>query len=99
MRFFLPAILVLFVAACNSGPGNSANTTGQTAVWDSANRYNFIQACMEEQKAQVQVNDTILYSYCKCMLDQMEKRYPNPDSVKVIDSATLRQMQLLCTPQ
>jgi hypothetical protein len=67
----------------------TTNTTTPTG-WDEGNRSAFISKCIEGTKAQM--TDDKAKSYCSCMLDKLEARYPVADSTS---NMTMTQMSEL----
>lgn len=90
---FTASVVVCMLLGCNE-QGNTSKLEMPPPQWDSASRLSFIDACVEEQNSVI--SDTIAYAYCKCMLEQLETRFSQPDSASLIDSATLLQLQQNC---
>jgi hypothetical protein len=89
--------LALFVIACKNNDGSQAKAaSAKQSGWDSTNRYEFINECMEGEKVS-ELSREKAYAYCNCMLSKVEARFPVPDSTAQLDSATVQQMELDCS--
>jgi hypothetical protein len=89
--------LALFIVACKNNDASEAKAANaKQSGWDSTNRYEFINECMEGDKVS-EMSREKAYAYCNCMLSKVEARFPVPDSTALLDSATVQQMEMDCS--
>lgn len=97
--FFLAAVLV---GACNQGDnkpgqakGSSDSARASHVSWDSTNRYEFINECMQGVKVK-DMAEAKAYEYCNCMLYKLEAKFPEPDSLMVVDTLLISGFEKDC---
>lgn len=84
--------LFLFVTlvACNN-QSNDAETVDTVSAdtlkkksftWPADEEKEFLAGCVDNAKAKL--GDTAAYSYCHCILAQVEQTYPNMDSASAV---------------
>ena len=96
--------IVLFcAAACKGRPGASALTSShrreaptETNKWSKEDEALFTAGCIGTAKGEV--GQVKAESYCECMLNQLEQRFPNMDSSmnNPLDSITFNQLIEMC---
>lgn len=86
--FFL--FLLFALAACNN-PSNDAATVDTVSAdtskkksftWPVDEEKEFLAGCVDNAKAKL--GDTAAYSYCHCILAQVQQTYPNMDSAYAV---------------
>jgi hypothetical protein len=92
----------LFLLACNNqsstagGKADSQKNTAAnlTANWSKEREMNFLSDCVEN--ARTLYNETQGYALCKCMLGQVQRKYPTADSAALLqhlsDTAEVAKM-------
>lgn len=73
--FFAAFSLILFVAC-----SNEEKAKPKTASWDEPNKAEFMTQCVTGAVNEFQSDTAKARSYCDCMLQKIEKLYPEPDS-------------------
>ncbi len=98
--------IFIFVAltACNNETSDSATQNGIAAdtvtkksfKWAEDEEKDFLAGCVDNAKAQL--GDTAAYSYCHCILMQVQQTYPNMDSASAVlmDSTAVMQYAKNC---
>jgi hypothetical protein len=89
MKLLMTSLLLLALAACNSGtnnqPAQSAAQPGARAAgfsWTPEDENEFLASCMDS--ATVRLGEATAFSYCKCVLGQLEASFPNMDSAATV---------------
>jgi hypothetical protein len=95
---------LLFFVACNTTPSsNSTKTkvaTGKTADtvgWSKDDDMEFLDGCVANSSHSL--GDTQSFQLCKCLLEQVKKKYPALDSTAeavLSDSARIADMARNC---
>lgn len=104
LLFFAGGFLLF---ACNNQPANTGASKDTTAKSTSARagsaRFNadeleFLAPCFDNAKNTL--GEERAYTLCRCLYDQVQKKYPGADSTTLVqhlsDTAEVRQMTLNC---
>ena len=66
----------------NDEPSDNGNTGGS---WGSANEDVFVSNCVSSAASSGTFTKAQAKSYCSCMLEKLERKYPNPEDIKDMD--------------
>jgi hypothetical protein len=74
---------------------NTTNTMTTSSNWSKTYRDKFLQGCIT--KASEKVSAAEAFSYCNCMTDKVEAKYPNENEVDAkLTSADIESMRVGC---
>ncbi|MBL0152533.1 MAG: hypothetical protein IPP93_03200 [Chitinophagaceae bacterium] len=66
----------------NDEPSDNGNTGGS---WGSANEDVFVSNCVSSAASSGTFTKAQAKSYCSCMLEKLERKYPNPEDISGMD--------------
>ncbi len=75
-QIFLASFSFIFFIACS----NDEKAAAKPATWDEPNKAEFMEQCISGAIQQFSNDSTKANSYCNCMLQKIEARYPIADS-------------------
>lgn len=74
---------------------NDEETTSDYAKgWSKADRQNFVSTCAE--KASSKMGQEKAEEYCTCMMNKIEKRYPNSADVQQLTESDITKLAMTC---
>ena len=75
-RIFFAAFSLISFVACS----NEEKAKPKPASWDEPNKADFMAQCVSGAVNEFQSDTAKAKTYCACMLEKIEARYPVPDS-------------------
>lgn len=72
----------------NNGRNNDEpvdNNNGDAGSWGSANEDVFVSNCVSSAASSGKFSKSQAKAYCSCMLEKLERKYPNPEDISGMD--------------